>query len=396
MKKLILTTILAFSGVLVLLAQEDSASVAAKMHSENAAVLRQYVAHPTVVAKKVVPRGEAYLYFNHLDWMNLPGGAGAVSADGAGGSAGAGDAGGSADTPVVPVSDPEEIYFTRNGNVLYSSKDADNVWSAPTPPSDLFENAGSESYPVVTYNGRALYFSSRSLYGIGGYDIYRCDRDPVTGALGTPQNLGYPFNSEADDLLCSETPDGKYIMFASSRDCSPGQICIYVVEYENFTRRAASASEVASLLKLNPGPSSGKYTFAKGAIAGDLPVVFAEAEPVYGLTVSAEGSFAEDNELPDGIVYQIQIYVVSKPVSVKQLKGISPVYDHVLSGNKHLYAAGLFRTYSEAKAALTKVKGAGFPKALIIAYNNGKTMSVNRARQLESEPLVHEEVRIVK
>ena len=404
MKKLIFTAFLVFSGAFALLAQEDSASFAAKMHSENAAVLRQYAAHPSVVAKKVVPRGEAYLYFNHLDWMNLSsadaaGGAGAAGAVGGAGGVGAvGGAGGAggADTPVVPVADPAELYFTRNGNVLFSSKDADSIWSAPAPPSDLFENAGRESYPVVTYNGRALYFSSRSLYGIGGYDIYRCDRDPVTGALGTPQNLGYPFNSEADDILCSETPDGKYIMFASSRDCGPGQICIYVVEYENFTRRAASASEVASLLKMNPGPSSGNYTFAKGSLAGDLPVVFAESEPVYGLTVSEEGSFAEDNELPGGIVYQIQIYVVSKPVSIKQLKGISPVYDHKVSGSRHLYAAGLFRSYSEAKAALTKVKGAGFPSALIIAYRDGKSLSVNRARQLESDTVIQEEVRIVK
>ncbi len=374
MKKLILTAFLSFSVASVLSAQEDSTAVAAKMHSENAAALRQYVAHPSVVAKKVVPRSEAYLYFNHLDWMSLT----------------------DADTPVVPVAEPAELYLTRGGNVLFSTKDADSIWSAPEARSELFENAGSEAFPIVTYNGRSLYFSSQSLYGIGGYDIYRCDRDPVTGVLGSPQNLGYPFNSGADDLLCSETPDGKYIMFASSRDCSPGQVCIYVVEYENFTRRAASESEVAALLKMNPGSSAGKYSFVKGSLAGDLPIVFAEAEPVYGLTVSDEGSFAEDNELPSGTVYQIQIYVVSKPVSVKQLKGISPVYDHKVSGNRHLYAAGLFRTYSEAKAALTKVKGAGFPSALIIAYRDGKSLSVNRARQLESENIIQEEVRIVK
>lgn len=375
MKKLILTAFVALAGAVCLSAQEDSASVAAKVFSENAAALRQYVAHPTVVAKKVVPRSEAYLYLNHLDWMTMSE---------------------PSDTPFVPVADPAEIYFTRGGDVLFSSMIDSASWSAPEKPSELFGNAGDEAFPIVTYNGRALYFSSRSLYGIGGYDIYRCERDPLTGNLGTPQNLGYPFNSSADDFLCSETPDGKYIMFASSRDCGNGQVCIYVVEYENFTRRAASESEVASLLKMNVGKASGKYTFMKGSLAGNLALTFAEAEPVYGLTVGEEGAFAEDNGIPSGLVYQIQLFVLTKAATVKQLKGVSPVYDHKLSGGKHLYAAGLFRSYNEAKAALSQVKGAGFPKAQIIAYRNGKSLSVNRARQLESETLVKEEVHIVK
>ena len=385
MKKLIFTAFLVLSASFCLSAQSDSASLAAKVKAENAEALRQFVAHPVVVAKKTVPRNEAYLYFNHLDWMRLSD------------SASDGTAGGGADTPVVPVADPAELYFTRNGNVLFSSMVEGSSWSAPEAPSDLFENAGEESYPIVTYNGRALYFSSRSLYGLGGYDIYRCDRDPQTGELGTPQNLGYPFNSGADDFLCSETPDGKYIMFASSRDCPANQVNLYVVEYENYTRRYASESEVSSLLKMNLGNSSGKYSFAKGSTAGDLSVTFAEAEPSYGLSVSGEGSFAEDNDIPAGLVYQIQIFVLSKAATVKQLKGVSPVYDHKVSGGKHLYAAGLFRTYAEAKAALPKVKNAGFPNALIIAYRDGKSLSVNRARQLESEiTIVKEEVRIVK
>ena len=171
----------------------------------------------------------------------------------------------------------------------------------------------------------------------------------------------------------------------------------YVVEYENFTRHYASESEVSSLLKMNLGNSSGKYSFSKGSTSGNLSVTFAEPERSYGLSVGEEGSFAEDNELPDGLVYQIQIFVLSKTATVKQLKGVSPVYDHKLSGGKHLYAAGLFRTYAEAKAALPKVKNAGFPNALIIAYRDGKSLSVNRARQLESQiTVLKEEVHIVK
>jgi len=369
-----LFALLIIASALPSFAQDDSLSFKHQIENENAITLRQFVAEPRVVAKKTVPRKDFYLYFSHLDWF-LNG-----------------------ETLIAPVQDSEEIYFTSNDNILFSSHVDSTLWSAPEMTSQYFENAGPEAYPNVSYNGRALYFSSRTLFGIGGYDIYRCERNPQTGDLGEPQNMGYPFNSSADDLLCSETPDGRYIMFASNRACGPNDITIYVVEYENYTRKAVSESKVRELSQLNVVGSQ-SYPFTKGSLAQVAAITFQEAEPQFDYTfkVDKEGSFAEDNTLPEGIIYQIQLFVSSSKPSVKQLKGISPVFDHKQPSGKHLYAAGLFRTFGEAQSALSKVKKAGFSSAYIIAYKSGKSISVKNARAAENAvTIVEEEVRIVK
>lgn len=355
-------------------AQTDSAAVMKQIEAQNAAALRAFAAHPKVVGKKTVPRKDFYLYYNHIDWCKV------------------------GNAVVSPVEDKPEFYFVQNDDVVFTEQVDGKLWSAPEAPSPLFEGAGEDAFPTVTYNGKVLYFSSKDLYGIGGYDIYRCERNPLTGELGEPQNMGYPFNSTADDILCSETPDGKYVMFASNRDCSPSEITIYIVEYENYTRKEASAQEIAELGRLTPS-SSASFVFNKNAAVNNLDIEFEEPESDYDYTfrVGAEGSFAEDNSLPDGIVYQIQLFVTSTKATVKQIRGLSPVFERRQSSGKYLYTAGLFRTYKEAEAALPKVRKAGFSSAYVVAYDNGKSIAVKTARTKEqSIKVVDEQVHIVK
>ena len=374
-----------FLPILVLLiscqsfAQTDSLSFRRAVEQENAATLRDFAANPIIVAQKTVSRKDFYLYYNHLEWLLVN------------------------DAIVAPVDDAEEFYFVQDGDIKFSSHMDSTLWSAPETPSELFERAGDEAFPNVSYNGRALYFSSRDLFGIGGYDIYRCERNPSTGDLGEPQNLGYPFNSTADDLLFSETPDGRYIMFASNRSCGPNDITIYVARYENFTRFPAGEARIRELSQLkvsaDASASDRSFAFSKAGAPRRVDVSFMDPEPQFNfeLSVGKEGAFAEDNSLPDGICYQIQLFVTSSKVSVKQLKGLRPVYAHRQPSGKTLYAAGLFRTYSDAQSALLKVRKAGFQSAYIISYKDGKTIPVKAARTAEASiTVLEEEVRIVK
>ena len=86
------------------------------------------------------------------------------------------------------------------------------------------------------------------------------------------------------------------------------------------------------------------------------------------------------NEFPSGIVFQIQLAVVSNKMNIKQLRGLRPVFATRQSSGKYLYTAGAFRRYSEAAAALPLVKGAGFSSAYIVAFKNGKSIAVSKAR----------------
>ena len=250
---------------------------------------------------------------------------------------------------------------------------------------------------MLSPDGRRLYFASDGLFGMGGFDLYVTEWDPARKAWGKVRNLGLPFNSEGDDLLFCETPDGRYCLFASNRDCGKDAVTIYVVRQENYVYAPVSDLKAAMQLEVtDPDP---RWAFVRRN-PGPVPALpFEEPESFYeeGLRIGKEGAFAQNDRLPDGLVYQIQLFVSAKQPALKQLKGLSPVYSHRQKSGKTMYAAGLFRSYEEAETALRDVRRAGFPSAFVIAFDGGTPLSLQKARKKESSvKIITEEVKIVK
>lgn len=90
-----------------------------------------------------------------------------------------------------------------------------------------------------------------------------------------------------------------------------------------------------------------------------------------------------ENE-PAGLYYRIQLFTVSRKVTLSQLKGISPVFE-VRVGNKYVYYAGQFQTYNQASRALATVRKQGVSGALVVAFFERKSISVQEGRQREAQ-----------
>lgn len=86
--------------------------------------------------------------------------------------------------------------------------------------------------PVLSQDGKTLYFSSDGLYGMGGYDLYKSEFDESSGEWGRPVNLGFPFSSPFNDYLLLNTDDGRHTIFASDRDCPADSVKIYVIDFD--------------------------------------------------------------------------------------------------------------------------------------------------------------------
>ena len=142
--------------------------------------------------------------------------------------------------------------------------------------------------------------------------------------------------------------------------------------------------------------ASTSYTFSKLAL-GD-PLSLNIEKPVeefdYTFMILPEARFAENNELPSGLVYQIQVMASSKKASLKQLKGLSPIFEARANSGVYLYKVGLFRAYQDVLANLNKVKRLGFRSAFIVATNNGKSMTITNARALEKTKRYNYQVNI--
>ncbi|MCL1973241.1 MAG: hypothetical protein FWG54_00305, partial [Bacteroidetes bacterium] len=114
-----------------------------------------------------------------------------------------------------------------------------------------------------------------------------------------------------------------------------------------------------------------------------LPVVI---EPTIDLSfrIDNESEIIPEYVRPDFLFYRIQLSVTSAPAKAASFKGVSPVFESATPTGKYHYAAGQFSGYDQASVALAQVKRTGLRDAVIIAYNEGNTITVAEARKLES------------
>jgi len=120
-------------------------------------------------------------------------------------------------------SDGKTMYFSSNRpggfgelDIWRSTRRADGTWSEPENLGASINTAGSEKSPFFHSDGQTLYFSSTGHPGFGGFDIYFSKLDKEIG-WQTPKNIGYPINSEKDDLGFFVSTDGKTGYFASDK-----------------------------------------------------------------------------------------------------------------------------------------------------------------------------------
>jgi outer membrane protein OmpA-like peptidoglycan-associated protein len=92
-----------------------------------------------------------------------------------------------------------------------------------------FNTNGNEKSPFIHPDNSTFYFSSDSLPGMGGFDIYMLKKD-ATGKWGRPVNMGYPINTEGDEVGFIVSTDGTTGYFASNKLSGTGGYDIYSFE----------------------------------------------------------------------------------------------------------------------------------------------------------------------
>ena len=464
--------------------------------SQNGLRMMDFCSQPTVVAKQTFPLKDFFLFYplKNNSWRKTPNQLDSLGKDVLAGA-------------VYIPEGAKDIYYSAEDEDgirnIYRTYLADSLWSAPMLINEQMTSSSDEIYPMLSPDGKSLYFASKGLYGMGGYDLYVSNWNPETKDWDVPVNMGFPYSSPYDDFLFINSEDGRYSIFASNRGCSKDSVCIYVLEYDGMPVRKAfsDVAELRQLAALVPandptridngsavedqdpnseetrlyidkikevrslrdsvsrftssldnlrneyssasderkaelsatiqekelllpelnktlqasvkelqaiemdflskgividasklqakadkevvGAASG-YTFSRNSY-GPAPKL-AIRKPVrkfdYSFMILPEGRFAENNSLPEGLVYQIRIFTQSRKATIQDIKGLSPVFERQ-SGNKFIYSVGVFRSYKDVLANLNKVKKLGFRTAEITAWNDGQGVSVANARKLE-------------
>jgi len=130
-------------------------------------------------------------------------------------------------------SDGKTLFFSSESDkgvggadIFRAVKNDDGNWSEPQLLSINTEY--NEDSPFIANDG-ILYFSSNGLPGYGGYDVYKTKL--VNGQWTTPENLGQPINSPADDIYFALNPNSTDGYYASGRQGGLGDMDIYQVHY---------------------------------------------------------------------------------------------------------------------------------------------------------------------
>ncbi|MCX6191881.1 MAG: hypothetical protein NT109_06335, partial [Flavobacteriia bacterium] len=87
--------------------------------------------------------------------------------------------------------------------------------------------------------------------------------------------------------------------------------------------------------------------------------------------------------VPSGLIYRIQIGAFRKAVPNDKFREFSPVSGEVLKNGLTCYLAGFFNNTGVAITARNSIRNLGYKDAFIVAYCDGKRISLVEARELE-------------
>ena len=148
--------------------------------------------------------------------------------------------------------DGNELFFVRYSNSkqkadIFCSQLIDGQWSKPKPLSNVNTDA-NEMSPFLSIDGTTLFFASDRDNSMGGYDLFFSRRDRK-GEWCAPSNIGFPINTEANEICFVVDDDGSRAYLSSDRDGGFGGYDVFSCQVENLV--LADVNDFAQFLMRN-------------------------------------------------------------------------------------------------------------------------------------------------
>ena len=130
------------------------------------------------------------------------------------------------DINLAMSADAQHIFLAMKGRDSFGDQDIylslkllENLYSKPINIGSVINTRFREATPYISQDKTKLYFSSNRPGGVGGMDIYVCERlDYSYQNWSEPRLIGQPINSTADDSHPYIALDSDQIYFSTNRD----------------------------------------------------------------------------------------------------------------------------------------------------------------------------------
>lgn len=207
--------------------------------------------------------------------------------------------------------DGKTLYFVSNRaggfgglDIWYSKKQKDNSWGRPVNAGNKINTPLNEKAPFLHPDGVSFYFSSTGWKGLGGYDFFYLRLDDKD--MKHPINLGYPINTEGDEVGLYVTLGNEMAYFASNNIKGNSNWDIYAFDLDKrYKPKSAkilrgnvkdiSDDGFAASLELTKISDKTQSVYDIDPQTGNFALVILEDEP-YLLKAKKEG-FAFESKL---------------------------------------------------------------------------------------------------
>ncbi len=167
-------------------------------------------------------------------------------------------------------SDGQYLYFSSDrpggfgGKDIYFCKKLPNgEWALAQNCGSDINTSGDEDSPFIHPDGNTLFFSSKGLKTMGGYDVFFTEK--IEDKKWTqPENMGYPVNTPLDDIHFKPTADGKRAYYSSFRSDGFGDYDAYMITFPEIQEIPLTVFK-------------GVVTDEKGMVPEDLMITVSEA-----------------------------------------------------------------------------------------------------------------------
>ncbi|MFI5149427.1 MAG: hypothetical protein ACHQRM_06805 [Bacteroidia bacterium] len=219
--------------------------------------------------------------------------------------------------------DKTEIFFSSYGSSDENGKDIYVIKRLPNGEYGKPVNLGypvntefDEDFPFLHPNGRVLYFASKGHNSMGGYDIFKSERNAETGVWGKPVNVDFAINSPDDDIMFVTDKDEKTAYFASRRASDQGRIDVYHI---NLQRRPVDICVFrGKFIPMKDDQGKGAKITVKNADVNEVEAVVraSETDGYYTLNLPNGGKFLMTVETPEGDIQSDMLIVTPQTETV--------------------------------------------------------------------------------
>jgi hypothetical protein len=159
-----------------------------------------------------------------------------------------------------------------------------------------------------------------------------------------------------------------------------------------YQKLSSGQEEIAKLEKLFSEGVESNYAASKttnnpsnsGIIAKNNPTLVPFEILVVPQTESLSERVILDAEMPSGLVYRVQVGAFRKPVKANLYTEFKPVTGELIKKGITRYITGYFNGILSASEAKKAIRSLGYKDAFIVAYCDGKRITLSQARKLEA------------